>query len=476
MSFTGYEFVLVFLPIVLGGAALLSRFGLTDCKKLWLVAASVVFYVWASPAALAWLLVSAAVSYALSLALCRTPSERVAARKLLVGAGCLFHVLFLGFFKYVDLGALAEQTGNFGALVFLVPMGVSFFTFQFIVFLLEVYRGKDAPSKPLDFLLYSTFFVYRTMGPIMTHSDFRTQMESPDALRPTSEEFARGIYQFVLGLTKKLVLADTVAVIANNGFSRGGQVGLFVAWGAALAYTFQLYFDFSGYSDMAIGIGRMLGVRLPQNFDSPYKSESVSVFWRRWHMTLGRALTTCVYISLGGNRRGLPRTCLNLFLVMVVSGIWHGDTVNFLIWGAAYGLILVFERLCEQPLLSKIPTWIRRVLTFLVVTLLWVPFRAATLNGTMRIWRGMLNFKNLGINQFAALAQDGIIHFPTPVALLYGTGLILLCALIAFIPKNSHEKTEAMRFDTKTALILAFLIFFCLIHMSRAGVFLYENF
>lgn len=476
MSFTGYEFVLLFLPIVLGGTALLARLKQSAYKKLWLVAASVLFYAWASPAALVWLLVSAAVSYLLANAIHRTNREKVAAKKILVGAGCLFHVLFLGFFKYVDLSSLAASTGDLGALVFLVPMGVSFFTFQFIVFLLEVYRGKDAPSKPLDFLLFSTFFVYRTMGPIMSHADFRTQMESERALCTTSEEFARGLYQFVLGLTKKLVLADTVAVIANNGFSRGGQVGLFVAWGAALAYTFQLYFDFSGYSDMAIGIGRMLGVRLPQNFDSPYKSESVSAFWRRWHMTLGRALTTSVYISLGGNRRGLPRTCLNLFLVMIVSGIWHGDTVNFLIWGAAYGLILVFERLCEQPLLSKIPTWLRRCLTFLTVTLLWVPFRAATLNGTMRIWRGMLNFSDLGIPQYAALAQDGIIHFPTPLALLYGTGLILLCALIAFIPKNSHEKTEAMRFDTKTALLLAFLIFFCLIHMSRAGVFLYENF
>lgn len=475
MSFTGYEFVFLFLPIVVGATALLSKLAGSVYRKIFLIAASLFFYAWASPAALLWLLLSAAVSFVLARALAKADAARTLLRKTLLGVGCGFHVLFLCFFKYIDIPALSEATGSLGALIFLVPMGVSFFTFQFIVFLIEVYRGKDTPSAPLDFLLFATFFVYRTMGPIMTHADFRAQMASPAALTVQSEELSRGIYQFTLGLAKKLVLADTIAIIANNGFGRGGELGLFTAWGTALAYTFQLYFDFSGYSDMATGIARMVGIRLPQNFDSPYKSESVSAFWRRWHMTLGRALTTSVYISLGGNRRGLPRTCLNLFLVMTVSGIWHGDTINFLIWGCAYGLLLVFERLCEKPL-ERLPLWLRRVGTFFVVVLLWVPFRAPTLNGTLRIWRGMFNFGDLSLGQFAFISQDNIFNFPTPVAIAYGVGLIGLCAVLAFCCKNSHEKTEAMRFDGKTAFWLAVLLFICLIHMSRASVFLYENF
>lgn len=473
MSFTAYAFVFAFLPIVVCLTALFSRAKKTVPTKVVLIVASLVFYAFSSPTALLWLFLSAAVTYLFSRLIHRTALEKSLARKALLGAGVLFCVLFLCFFKYVDLSEVRAFLGD--TLFLFVPMGVSFFTFQFLVFLVEVYRGKDAPSSPLDFLLFSVFFPYRTMGPIMTHADFVRELASEDALRVTGDGLSRGLYQFLLGMTKKLVLADTIAVLANNGFAHTGVYTFFGAWGAALAYTFQLYFDFSGYSDMATGVCRMIGIRLPQNFDSPYKSESVSVFWRRWHMTLGRALTTSVYISLGGNRRGTLRTCLNLFAVMAVSGIWHGDTVNFLLWGAAYGLILVFERLCDKPL-SKIPVFLRRALTFVTVTLLWVPFRAPAFSGALRIWRGMLNVKNLGISQFAAFCQDGIFPFPTMLAFAYGAGLLALCAVLCFCFKNSYEQTEKLRLDTKTALFLACLFFLCLIHMSRATVFLYENF
>ncbi len=473
MSFTSYAFVFGFLPLVVAGCGVFSRVKKPLYTKALLVLFSVVFYAWASPAALLWLLASAAATYLFACRLHKIAAQKTSARKGLLGAGVLFHVLFLCFFKYVDLSQLRALLGD--TLFLFVPMGVSFFTFQFIVFLIEVYRGKDAPSSPVDFLLFSTFFAYRTMGPIMTHADFVRDLAREDALRVTGDNLARGLYQFLLGMTKKLVLADTIAVLANNGFAHAGAYTFLGAWGAALAYTFQLYFDFSGYSDMASGVSRMIGIRLPQNFDSPYKSESVSVFWRKWHMTLGRALTTSVYISFGGNRRGLPRTCVNLFLVMAISGIWHGDTVNFLLWGAAYGLILVFERLCDKPL-SKVPLFLRRILTFLTVTLLWVPFRAPSFSGALRIWRGMLNVKNLGIGQFAAFCQDGIFPFPTSLALLYGAGLLALSAVLCFCFKNSYELTEKRRLDTKTALFLACLFFLCFIHMSRASVFLYENF
>lgn len=472
MSFTSYSFVFLFLPLVAAGVFLCDKLKSSVCKKLFLIALSLVFYAWASPAALLWLLLTAAVSRLFARRI--ESAGTLTRKKILLGLGVLLLVLSLCFFKYADLAALRARAGDFAALV-LVPTGVSFYTFQFVVYLIEVYRGRDRAGEPLNFALYSVFFVYRTMGPIMTHSDFEAQLSEAGALRVTADSLSRGIYQFVLGLFKKLVIADTVAVLANNGFALTEELSFLAAWGTALAYTFQLYFDFSGYSDMAIGIGRMIGLKIPQNFDSPYKSESVSVFWRRWHMTLGRALTTSVYISLGGNRRGLFRTCVNLFCVMAVSGIWHGDTLNFLLWGTAYGLILVFERLCEKPL-AKLPLALRRLGTFLVVTLLWVPFRAPTFAGALRIWRGMVNVSSLGAGQFAEIAQDGVIALPAELSAAWGAVQLIACALIVFCCKNSQEKTEKMKFSTATAVWIALLFFFALIHLSRAGVFLYENF
>ncbi len=473
MNFTTYSFAFVFLPLVVLGVYLLSKLKSGLYKKLWLVGASLFFYAAAGLGALLWLFLSGAVAYLLARAIVKT--QTALAKKALLGIGVLFHVGLLCFFKYFDLKALRAALPETGGLLFLVPMGVSFFTFQLIVFLVEVYRGKDVPSKPVDFLLYLTFFPYRTMGPIMTHADFRVQLESPDSLKVNFDGLSRGAYQFILGLTKKVVIADTVAVIANNGFGGAGTMTFAAAWATALAYTFQLYFDFSGYSDMACGIGRMLGLALPQNFDSPYKSESVSVFWRRWHMTLGRALTTSVYISLGGNRRGLVRTCINLFCVMLVSGIWHGESINFLLWGVAYGLILVLERLCEKPL-ERVPLILRRIGTFLCVSVLWVVFRAPTFAGALRVWRGMLNVTNLGIGKLAPLAQDGIINLPSSLAIAYLAAQLFVCALLVFGFANSHQKTERFSFDNKTALCLALLLFLCVIHMGRASVFLYENF
>lgn len=470
MSFTGIGF-LIFLATVVSLCSVGSIPKTT--KKVLLILFSCWFYGYGAPMALAWLFLSAAVTYALSLALFKTPEEKAFFRRILLGAGVVFHILFLSFFKYVDLSSLRALLGD--TLVLFVPLGVSFFTFQFIVYLIEVYRKKDAPSSPLDFALFSVFFPYRTMGPIMTHASFCAELNKEDALCSNASRISRGLFQFILGMTKKLVLADTLALLANNAFALTGDVSFLAAWGGALSYTFQLYFDFSGYSDMAMGVGEMLGISLPQNFDSPYKSESVSVFWRRWHMTLGRALTTSVYISLGGNRRGTVRTCINLFCVMAVSGIWHGDTVNFLLWGGAYGLLLILERLAAKPL-EKIPLPLRRVGTFLTVLLLWVPFRAPTFEGAARIWRGMLNVTNPGIAQFAALSQNDTIPFPTPLAILYGGGLLLLSGALCFFCKNSVELTQKTRLNTKTAFFLAVLILLCVIHMSRASVFLYENF
>ena len=486
MSFSTYLFIFAFLPITLLCYFLLGKLQKALWQKLFLIAASLVFYAWGAPYVLIWLAFSGAVSFGFARLI-----ERRKHPKLDLWIGVLFNVALLCAFKYLSVQAesvkelswLLGQLGKANADGFvrlIVPVGMSFYVFQQLCYLIEVYKEKDHAGKLLDYVLFITLFPYRLSGPIARHSEMDAQFHDEARRHFQSDNFAHGAYLFVLGLAKKLVLADTIAVFANNVFSSSGtlyssNLGFLAAWVGALSYTLQLYFDFSGYSDMALGVGKMLNFDLPRNFDSPYKSESVSVFWRKWHMTLGKALTICVYIPLGGNRKGKARTCLNLFLVMCVSGIWHGASVNFLLWGAAYGLIMVFERL-TMPVLEKIPKWIRVVCTFLIVNFLWVPFRAETIGDTLRVWRAMFSFTRPAISQLTSIAQDSIMNLPSFVAIPYALGLVIFGGFLVFACKNSNEKTAALQYRAKNAVWIAILFALCVIHLSKASVFLYSNF
>ena len=312
MEFSSYAFVLFFLPATLLGAAILMRVGTQSARMLFLAAASILFYAWWDWRFVSVLALSLVVNYVIGLALAR------AARKPVLIAGIGFNLLLLGYFKYADFfiaNLNAALGGDIGALAIVLPLGISFFTFQQIAYLVDVYRREAVEHSFGHYLLLVSFFPQLIAGPIVHHKEMMPQFVAGRAGRILPATFAQGLAIFMVGLFKKVMIADSISQFSNPVFdaAAGGQaVPLLEAWGGVTAYSFQIYFDFSAYSDMAIGLGLMFGLRLPINFNSPYRATSIVDFWRRWHITLSRFLRDYLYIPLGGNRQGIPheRDCL----------------------------------------------------------------------------------------------------------------------------------------------------------------------
>ncbi|AVR98388.1 MBOAT family O-acyltransferase [Pseudoduganella armeniaca] len=387
MLFNSYAFLFSFLPAVLLAYFAAARHG-AACASAVLAAASLVFYgVW-DVRYVPLLLASIVVNYACSLRIRAAAGRR---RKgwlaLAVGA----NLALLGWYKYANFfarsaAALAGgQLGPFDTLFdnLVLPVGISFFTFTQIAFLVDTARGHVRERRFVHYLLFVTYFPHLVAGPVLHHREMMPQFADPANLVPRAGNFAVGTSIFVIGLAKKVLLADSLAPHANALFGAPGEATLLLAWGGVLAYAFQLYFDFSGYSDMAIGLARLFGVRLPLNFDSPYRASSIAEFWRRWHMTLSRFLRDYLYVPLGGNRRGPLRRHVNLMTTMVLGGLWHGAGWTFLLWGALHGGYLVVHhawRAARARLgwgdggrAGRCAGWL---LTFGAVCVAWVFFRA----------------------------------------------------------------------------------------------------
>ena len=356
----------------------------------------------------------------------------------------------------------------------LLPLGISFFTFQQLSFLVSVYKGEEEIGRFIDYSLFVSFFPQLVAGPIVLYSEMIPQFQDPERRYFHSENFAAGLYIFSMGLFKKAVIADTLALFAENGFAMT-DLSFAAGWATALSYTFQIYFDFSGYSDMAIGLGRMFNIRIPYNFLSPYKSESFTEFWRKWHITLGRALSTYIYIPLGGNRKGKARTCVNLFLTFLVSGLWHGAAWTFVLWGVLHGCFVVLERLFQDAL-SKIPHFIRVAVTFLLVNSLWVLFRAESFAGAAEVYKGMVNLKRIGIYDLADIAWTGVINYPALIAIAYLLAVLTGLLIVVFRCKNSVYRLEHFTGSYKAAAICAMLFCVSLFCISRESPFIYFNF
>lgn len=401
MLFNSYEFILLFLPVTVAGYFLLGRFRQTSIAFGWLVAASLFFYAWWNPVYLPLLIGIAAFNYIVGKMLSRKPS------RALLAFGIGVDLAALGYFKYANffVNTVDAVTGADWAIEpIILPLAISFFTFQKIAFLVDSHKGLTKDVGPLEYALFVAFFPQLIAGPIVHYRDVIPQFRLPQTLRPYAENFAVGLTIFAIGLFKKAVLADGIAVYATpvfNGADAGADPDFLMAWGGALAYTFQLYFDFSGYSDMAIGAARLFGIKLPVNFNSPYKALDIADFWRRWHMTLSRFLREYLYIPLGGNRKGPARRYVNLMTTMLLGGLWHGAGWTFVLWGGLHGLFLVIHQgwRAVVPAAAARARWYRTfawALTFLVVVFAWVPFRAVTIEGAGRMLAGMV-----GLNGFA---------------------------------------------------------------------------
>ncbi|AFY57995.1 putative membrane protein involved in D-alanine export [Rivularia sp. PCC 7116] len=411
MLFNSLEFIFLFLPIALLIFFQIGKFGSYRFAIVFLVAASLAFYGWWNPPYLLLLVFSLIFNFFIGSAL----SDKIKinfSNKLLLTLGIIVNLGLIGYFKYANffVSSINSFTGtNFNIETIILPLAISFFTFQQIAYLVDAYKGETKEYNFLDYCLFVTFFPQLIAGPIVHHKEVMPQFADKSTYRFNPENMAVGITIFSLGLFKKVVFADNIAVYATPIFkaaSEGVAPTLFEAWIAALAYTLQLYFDFSGYSDMAIGISRMFGIKLPINFNSPYKAISISDFWRRWHITLSNFLRDYLYITLGGSRQGEIRRNANLLITMLLGGLWHGAGWTFVFWGGLHGTYLIINhqyRSLRKRLGHdlKNTNWFDRgcgwLLTFVAVVVGWVFFRAESIDTALVILKGMIGLNGVSV-------------------------------------------------------------------------------
>ena len=400
MLFNSYEFLFGFLP-----ACLLLYFALGRRSGLaalgFLALASLIFYGWWDPRYLALLCGSVMFNYFVGRRLAASPA-RARGDKAVLWLGVAGNLTLLGAFKYAgffaaNLNSLAGLSLPLPQIV--LPLGISFFTFTQIAYLVDAYRKEVREYRFIHYGLFVTFFPHLLAGPVLHHAEVMPQFARPGAFRFSSANFAVGMTIFAIGLFKKVVLADGIAEFATPVFDaagRGATLSFLAAWGGALSYTFQLYFDFSGYSDMAVGLARLFGIVFPANFNSPYKAASIIDFWRRWHMTLSRFLRDYLYIPLGGGRCHPLRRHANLMATMLLGGLWHGAGWTFVIWGGLHGLYVVINHAWRSlperwlvPVPPALARWLARLLTFFAVVVGWVFFRAESLTAARAMLEGM---------------------------------------------------------------------------------------
>ena len=398
MLFNSYEFLFHFLPWVALGFFAIGRVSQSAAAG-WLGAASLFFYGWWSPASLPLLVGSIVANYGFGLALARPAAAH--RQRWLLSIAVAANLGLLGFFKYADFflsnvnAALALGGAQRVALLDIaLPIGISFYTFTQIAFLVDCHRQRVRETSFVHYLLFVSYFPHLIAGPVLHHAQMMPQFTDRRTYRPSLRHIATGITLFAIGLAKKLFIADPNGVHADQFFDHPGAPGFVAASAGTLAYALQIYFDFSGYSDMALGLSRLFSIRLPINFDSPYRATSVIDFWRRWHISLSTFLRDYLYVPLGGNRHGASRRHLNLFVTMLLGGLWHGASWTFVGWGALHGAYLLVNHAWRQSrwaprFRGRLGTGLGWALTFVAVSLAWVLFRATSLGDAASIYRGL---------------------------------------------------------------------------------------
>lgn len=467
MLFSSLVFLVLFLPVFL-----LVYYGLPSrYRNIFAALASLFFYAWGEPVSCVILVISCLFDYKIAA---RLAHGTAGYRKLVLGLGCSLGLFILAIFKYADffiqnINYLLETNLPLSGIG--LPIGISFYTFQKITYLVDVYRRQATPARSfLDYILYVSFFPQLVAGPIVRYQDVAGQIR----YRVHSlVKFRKGLIRFAFGLAKKVLIANELAIVADQAFSVQPE-GLTVAWAwiGILAYTFQIYFDFSGYSDMALGLASMLGFRFPENFRHPYSAVDFSDFWRRWHISLSTFMRDYVYIPLGGNRSGVFRTVLNLWLVFLLSGLWHGASWNFLAWGIFHGIFISVSIYSSWS--NRLPGFVARGLTFLLVVWGWVLFRSESLPYAVEYWKAL-----------AGLSRDGVpLAFPTTYELIHNRAWVSL--IIASLASGSVVRGVLLRisgsypiaFRISEEIIAAMLTILCILQIvnSSYNPFIYFRF
>jgi D-alanyl-lipoteichoic acid acyltransferase DltB (MBOAT superfamily) len=480
--FNSPYFIFLFLP-----TSIIVYFSLNKLYaplgKIWLVVASLFFYGYWNTDYLFLIIISIIINFSIgqwlhsfdsyyfkknnqnskTIIFFHTPNIK----KIILILGIIFNIALLAYYKYFDfiifnINHLFDS--DFPTLNLLLPLAISFFTFQQVAYLVDSYKTETQEYSFLNYCLFVTFFAQLIAGPIVHHKEMMPQFSDTNNSSLNINNIAKGLFIFSLGLFKKIVIADNFSIWANQGFNSTQILTFLDAWATSFSYTFQLYYDFSAYTDMAIGAALMFNIILPKNFNSPYKALNIQDFWRRWHMTLSRWLKDYLYITLGGNRKGNSRMYLNLLLTFIIGGLWHGAAWTFIIWGMLHGIAIIIHRLW-QKIDYNLPALLSWLITFLFINLTWVFFRAPDLSSAMKIISSMFAFHLISVEQ---------IH--TSILTLF---FIIIFGGIAFIAKNSLEivnkKTSYTLIDSIFIALTLFLSIILSIS-SSASEFLYFNF
>ena len=491
MLYNSYVFILAFLPVTLMGYYMLNHLRYYRGATIWLCLASLFFYGFFNWSYLPIILLSIVINYTFSRQI--RPQKTAGGgyflsdiyRKclLIFGLFCNFGALF--YFKYFDF-LISNVNALFGTdftlLHLLLPLGISFFTFQQVSYLLDCYRGEVPEYSFPDYALFVTFFPQLIAGPIVLHSEMVPQFVDLNNRKFQADNFAKGLMAFSFGLAKKVLLADTFAKAVDVGFSNIEYLGTVNALIVMFCYTFQIYFDFSGYCDMATGIGKFFNIDIPMNFNSPYRASTITEFWSRWHMTLTRFFTTYFYIPLGGNRKGKLRTYINVMIVFLVSGIWHGANWTFILWGVMHGAASVVTRIFKKQIENWHPafSWL---CTFSFINVAWIFFRAESISQAIDFLRQIYNLNVTpildGIRDAFVLSEFrwllGILGKSKYLYLLWV--LFMLFGLFASLQmKNTNERLELFNKTMFSAVMSGLLAVWAILSLSGVSVFLYWNF
>lgn len=477
MLFNSYIFILCFLPLTVAVYFGLNRRGKYNAAKLSLVIASLIFCGYNDITYVHILISSILMNYLACMLLGRFPDRS----RLIVAVGVIANVALLGYFKYFNfllenLNALTG--GDFDYLELVLPLGISYFSFQQISYLIEAGKGACSDYSFLDYVLYVTFFPRLISGPIVPHDELLPQFASRENKSVDTSNIVKGLQLFSIGLFKKVIVADAFGKIVKYGYGHISTLNSLEAVLTILAYTIQIYYDFSGYSDMAVGVGLLFNIQLPINFNSPYKAKTIVEFWERWHMSLTRFLTKYVYIPLGGNRKGTVRTYINILIVFLVSGIWHGAGWTFILWGLLHGIANGLCRLFSKQI-EKIPGWINWTVNFLFLNLTWIFFRAESLEQAWRLL-GRVTSGGFTINEelTESLLQPTLINLPAQFVpfLWVILGYTVAALGVSFFARNSNEIVSRRQTSLWSLLWCYGLFIVSTLSMSGVSTFLYNNF
>lgn len=492
MLFNSYIFALCFLPLCLVGYFALNRMRLYKLGLIFLLGMSLWFYGSNTPKYLILITGSILVNFAFYRLSCVLTG--VTQRKLAKALAVILNLGVLFYFKYYDF--FADTVNSvFGASWTLrhimLPLGISFFTFQQVSFVIDSFNGEVQDCSLLDYACFVTFFPQLIAGPIVTHDELVPQLQDLDKKHFCFENFSRGIFIFAIGLSKKVLIADNLNLAVATGYSfvSGADMGAITSadcFVTMLSYTLQMYFDFSGYSDMAIGLGKMFNIDIPQNFNSPYKAVTILDHWKRWHITLTRFLTKYIYIPLGGSRRGVARTYLNVMIVYLLSGLWHGAGWTYICWGALHGLFCVITRFGKK-VFDRIPKAVNWLITFAFLNLGFIIFRAESLEQAFAFIGRLFTFDSWYVHDtitscfqisevtlaLSALPVIGrFVYYPPVMMVLFLT----VAMLIVLVPKNAYQQMQALKPRVLPMLFTVVLLVWCVFSFGSVSAFLYFNF